>query len=119
MRQSRWFNASASARAGWWRLEPHVEQLGLIGRQKGLDVAQRLAPRELRKGHHAKQLGAAQRTHTRIALVPVDDSTKGLPRHELHDLREQRLAHVHASPRIVQTREHRKPAIQNSNRGHP
>ena len=61
--------------------------------------------------------------------------------HELHHLCEQRLAHVHASPRVGLTREHRKSAAQhgasrwlvrgaslwpvprfrawNSNRGHP
>jgi prephenate dehydratase len=96
-----------------------VEQLALIGRQAGLDVAQRLSPCELRERHHAKQVGAAERAHAGIAVVPLDDSTEGLPRHELHHLREQRLAHVHATPQVVQTREHRKPAIRNSNRGHP
>jgi hypothetical protein len=118
MRQSRWFNASDSVeRAG--SAEPHVEQLALIGRQAGLDVAQRLSPCELRGGHHAKQVGATQRAHARVALVSLDNSTEGLPRHELHHLREQRLAHVRASPRVVQTREHRKAAIRDSNRGHP
>jgi hypothetical protein len=63
-------------RARRWRLQPHVEQLGLIGRQARLDVAQRLVPGELREGHHAKQVGAAQRAHTRVALVPLDDSAK-------------------------------------------
>jgi hypothetical protein len=96
-----------------------VEQFGLIGRKTCLDISQRLAPRELRKSHDAKQVRAAQRTNAGIALVSLDDSPEGLPRHELHDLRKQRLAHVHASPRVVQTREHRKPAIRNSNRGHP
>src|ERR1035441_6797475 len=46
----------------------HVKQLGMVGLQANLDVAQRLAPSELRKGHDAKQIGAAERTHTRIAL---------------------------------------------------
>jgi hypothetical protein len=96
-----------------------MEQLGLIGREAGLDIAQRLSPSELSEGHHAKQVGAAQRAHARIALVLLDDSTEGLPRHELHHLREQRLAHVHATPQVVQTREHRKAAIRNSNRGYP
>ena len=40
-------------------------------------------------------------------------------RHELHDLREQRLAHVHASLREVHSPEHCNLARQNSNRGHP
>ena len=95
-------------RASRRRLQPHVEQLGLIGRQADLDVAKRLAPGELREGHDTKQLGAAQRAHARIALVSLDDAPEGLPRHELHDLRKKRLAHIHASPRVVQTREHRK-----------
>jgi hypothetical protein len=101
------------------RLHTHVEQLGSIGGQTRLDVAQRLAPSELRKGHDAEQVGTAQRAHARVALVPFDDAPEGLPRHELHHLREQRLPHVHASPRVRHPREHRKPAAHNPNRGHP
>ena len=48
--------------------------------------------------------------YTVEALKGVDD---------LHQLRKQRLARVHASPRVDQTRKHRKPAARNSNRGHP
>ena len=87
--------------------------------QAGFDVSKGLAPGELGEDHHAKQVGAAQHAHTRIALVALDDPTEGLPRHELHHLREQRLAHVHASPQVVQTCEHRKQPNPNSNRGHP
>ena len=101
------------------RLHAHVEQLGLVGCQARFDVAQRLAPGDLREGHDAKQVGATQRASARVALVSLDDATEGLPRHELHHLREKRLAHVHASPRVGQTRELRKSADQNSNRGHP
>jgi len=106
-------------RTRWRRLHPHVKKLGMIGGQASLDVAQRLAPRELREGHDAKQVGATQRAHARSAFVPLDDATEGLPRHELHHLRKQRLAHVHASPRVDQIRKHRKSAVCNSNRGHP
>jgi hypothetical protein len=52
-------------------------------------------------------------------LVPLDDASESLPRHEPHHLREQRLACVHASLPVAQTRKHRKCAQQNSNRGHP
>jgi len=104
-------------RASWRRLQSHVKQLGLVGRQARLDVAKRLAPCELREGHDAKQVRAAQGANASIALVSLDDSSEGLSRNELHYLRKQRLAHVHALPRVVQTREHRKRAI--SNRGHP
>jgi len=72
------------------------------------DVAQRLAPSKLRKGHHAKQVSAAERAHTRIALVPFDDARKGFPRHKLHHLREQRLAQVYAALPVVESRKHRK-----------
>ena len=101
------------------RRDPHVEQLGPIGCQASLDVAQRLAPGELREGHDAEHLGTTQGTHARIAPISCDDALEGLPRHELHDLREQRLAYVHASLRVLQTSKHRKQAIPNSNRGHP
>src|SRR4029078_6630074 len=53
----------------------------------------------LREGHDAAQIGTAQSAHARIPLVPFDDASKGLPGDELHHLCEQRLAHVHASPR--------------------
>ena len=101
------------------RLQSHVEQLGLIGGQAHFDVAQRLAPREPGEGQDAKHIGAAERAHPRIALVPRDNASEGLPRHELHDLREQRFAHVHASLRVVHSPEHCHQGRPISNRGHP
>jgi hypothetical protein len=105
--------------AGGRRGNAHVKQLALVGFQTNLDVAQRLAPGELREGHDTKQVGAAERAHSRIALVPFDDASKGLPRYKLHHLRKQRLAHVHAALPVVESRKHRKRATRNSNRGHP
>src|SRR4029079_6908047 len=61
--------------------------------------AQRFAPSELREGHDAEQISTTQSAHARITLVPFDDASEGLPGDELHHLCEQRLAHVHASPR--------------------
>jgi len=101
------------------RPQSHVKQLVLVGCHAGLDVAQRLAPGELREGHDAEDLGAAQSAHSGVSAMPLDDPSKALPWHELHDLCEQRLAHVHASPRIAQTPKHRKTARRFSNRGHP
>ena len=101
MRQSRRFNASDSVERAGSALQAHVEQLGLIGGQASLDVAQGLAPRQLRERHHAKQIGAAQGAHTCIATVALDDAAEGLPWHVLHDLRKQCLAHIHASPQVV------------------
>lgn len=97
-------------RARWHALHTHVKQLGLIGAEADLDIAQGFAPRQLRKGHHTKQVGAAQGAHTRVAAISIDDVAKVLPRHVPHDLRKQCLAHVHAAPSVVQTGKHRKCA---------
>ena len=70
---------------GRYTLQSHVKQLGLIGRKADLDIAQGLASRQLREGHHAKHIGATQGTHARIPAVPLDDASKGLPWHVLHN----------------------------------
>jgi hypothetical protein len=72
----------------------------LIGRQADFDVAQRFSPSQLRKRHHSKQIGAGKCSHARVATVSIDDSTEGLPRHEFHQLRKQRLAYIHYQPRV-------------------
>ena len=87
-------------RSSRYAAQAHMEQLALVGRQTGFDVAQRFAPRQLRERHHAKQVCTTQGAHSRIATVAVDDATEGLPRHILHDLRKQRFAHVHMTPQI-------------------
>lgn len=46
-----------------------TQRLALIGRQAKFDVAQRFASGQLRKCHHAKQIGAVQGAHPRIATV--------------------------------------------------
>ncbi len=89
------------------------------GSEAHFDVAQRFAPSQLRKGHHAEQIGAAQDADTGIPVVAIDDAAESLPWNKLHDLRKQRLAHVHAALPTTQTREHRKLLARNSNRGHP
>ena len=55
------------------RPQSHVKQLPLVGCHAGLDVAQRLAPGELREGHDAKHLGAAQGAHSGVSAIPLDD----------------------------------------------
>ena len=83
-------------RSGRRTLQPHMKQFGLVGGETGFAIAQRLPPGQLQEGHDAKQICATQRTHTRIATVALDDTPEGLPRYELHNLRKQRLAQVHA-----------------------
>jgi hypothetical protein len=61
----------AERRACWRLAKPHVKQLGAVGGQTRLDVAQRLPPRQLGKGHDAKQFGAAHGAHPRVALIAL------------------------------------------------
>ena len=98
-------------RAGRCVREARVKQLGAIGLQAKLDIAQGLSPSQRREGHHTKQIGAVQGTHTCVVGVALNDASEGLPWHLLHHLRKQRLARVHASPQVVQTRKHRKYSI--------
>ncbi len=78
------------------RAKTHRVQLRDIGRQAGLDVAQALAPGQLRERHGTELLGARQRACTRVARVAMHDAREARPRHELHDLSEQGLASVQA-----------------------
>jgi hypothetical protein len=41
-------------------------------------------------------------------MVTFDDASKGLPWRELHHLREQRLANIHAALPVVEPERHRK-----------
>ena len=77
------------------RAKSHRVEFGGVGGQADLDVAQALAPGELREGHRTKLLGARQRAHTRVASIPMHDAREARPRYELHDLSEQRLANIH------------------------
>jgi len=80
--------------------QSHRIKFARIGPKRYLDIAKTLAPRQLRKGHHAKLLGAGHATNARVASVAIDDATKARPWHELHNLRKKRLADIHErSPR--------------------
>ena len=83
--------------------QTHHAALVCIGAQRDLDVAQTLAPSQLGKCHHATLLGAAHAVHPGIAAVTIHDACKTRPRNKPHDLRKQRLADIHASPRSVST----------------
>ncbi len=82
----------------------HRVQLACVGRQADLDVAQALAPGQLRKGHGAKLLGTRQHSHARSASILMHDARKARPRYELHDLGEQGLANIHVHSSGTSTR---------------
>ena len=100
--------------------QTHAIQLARIRVQDGFDVAQALAPGQLREGHHPELLRAVEGTHAPIAVVALDDPRHARPRHELHKLREQRLAKVHAeAPRPSSSATYRRIGIRQSNRHQP
>ncbi len=86
-----------------WRAKAHGVELGGIGRQARFDVAQRLAPGDLREGHRTELFGTRQRAHAGVALVAFHNACEAGPRHEFHHLGEQRLASVQRCPSEVST----------------
>ena len=91
-------------RASDRRADAHVVKLAGLSRQTHFDIAQALAVGQLREGHDAKLLGATQAARPVIAAVSIDDAMEGLPRQEVHDLREQGLAEVHGDSGVDETR---------------
>jgi hypothetical protein len=75
--------------------QSHTAESGGVGAPCGLDVAQELAPSELRIGHDAKVLGTGQRRVTCIARLPGPDACKTGPGHKRHQLGKKRLAKIH------------------------
>jgi hypothetical protein len=113
------FVGIGQGRAGHRLPQAHVVQLGRLRRQADFDVAQALAPGQLREGHAAELLGAGQGAHSMVAAVALDDAVEGLPGQEVHDLGEQGLADVHRSLRPKQGREGGANRLRRSNRRHP
>ena len=75
--------------------QSHRVELGGVGTQGGLDVAQGFALGQLRVGHDVKVLGAGQRRDPGVPRVTGYDACETGPRHKLHQLREKRLAKIH------------------------
>src|SRR5674476_1056178 len=88
-------------RASDRRADAHVVKLAGLSRQAYFDIAQALAVGQLREGHDAKLLGATEAARPVIAAVTIDDAMEGLPRQEVHDLREQGLAEVHGNSGVA------------------
>ena len=74
------------------RAKTHRMQLGRVGRQTGLDVAQALAPAQLREGQGAELFCARLAAHTGLAGLALHDAREARLRYELHDPGERRLA---------------------------
>jgi len=99
--------------------DTHVVELARLSGQTDLDIAQALAVGKLRKGHDAKLLGATEASYPVIAAVAIHDAMEGLPRQEVHDLREQRLAEIHTGSGLSKPGTLPQKAVSNSSRRHP
>jgi len=103
-------------RASDRRADAHVVKLAGLSRQTHFDIAQALAVGQLREGHDAKLLGATEAARPVIAAVPIDDTMEGLPRQEVHGLREQGLAEVHGDSGVAKPGTLAQTAIFDSSR---
>jgi hypothetical protein len=63
-------------RAFDWRAKAHAVKLRLVVQQAGIDVAQTLAVGQLRKGHGAELLWAAQAAYSGVAAIALHDERK-------------------------------------------
>src|SRR5208282_5611347 len=61
----------------------------------GLDITKALPVGQLSECHGAILLAATECPHSAVAIVAHDDPAEGLPRKEVHQLGEKRLAGVH------------------------
>jgi hypothetical protein len=99
--------------------DPHVVKLAGLSCQTHFDIAQALAVGQLRESHDAKLLGATEAARPVIAAVSIDDAMEGLPRQEVHDLREQGLAEVHGDSGVAKPGTLAQTAISDSSRRPP
>ena len=63
--------------------------------QAHFDIAQALAPGKLREGHTEKPVGAGEPLHITIAIALANQTSKGVPRQVLHELREDKVTLMH------------------------
>lgn len=94
---------------------PGVALPGLC-RQTGFDVAPARAPRQRRKRHDPKRLGASECAYARVAAIARHAAPTACPRHEVHTRRNQRLADVYVLLRDWQPRENPRIRLSHSSR---
>jgi uroporphyrinogen decarboxylase len=88
-----------------------MEELGLMGAQAQLDVAQALAPGQLREGHAQELVEARKALHVALAAVLAHGTTEGRQRKLIHQLRkdESTLVHGVAPPEEATSLDERGP----------
>ena len=95
----------------------HAVELALIGQETNFDISQRLAPRELSKGHRPKLLGTRQAPGTGIAAIARHNPPKARPRNKRHGLCKDGLSDMHESlPKALTLESYSKECNGSSNR---
>ncbi len=77
--------------------DTHVIELGVLGAQTGLDVAQALAVGELGEGHAQVLIEAGKALDPMLAPIPTNTASEGMHRQMVHELRKDELASVHVT----------------------
>ncbi len=98
------------------RSKAEVIQLGALGAQARLDVAQALPKRQLRERHAQKLIQTGERLDLAFPAIPSHTSTKRRQRKVLHQLREDQFAVVHQSPLQSRASQGYRTGVRSSNR---
>jgi hypothetical protein len=98
------------------RSKTEVIQLGALGAQTRLDVAQALSKRQLRECHAQELIQTGERLDLAFPAIPSHTPTKRRQRKVLHQLREDQLALVHRSPLRSRASQGCRTGIRSSNR---
>jgi hypothetical protein len=96
--------------------EAHMVELLLAGAQTRLEVAQTLPLRQLSEGHTKELVATREAPHTAITTVTRNASIKGIPRCEIHDLREHRATGMHGPLRGLRSEQDASGPRPSSNR---
>jgi hypothetical protein len=78
--------------------DAHVIELGVLGAQAGLDVAQALAVAELGEGHAEVLIETGKALDPTLASIAANTASEGMHRQMVYELRKDKLAGVHPTP---------------------
>lgn len=98
--------------------QPHVVEMFALRSQIDLDIAQRFACRQLRKGERQKLIQTAEVLDFVLSTSRCHHSTESFQRQIRHDLSEYQLSGMHDQPRQITSDNDDSSEKSDSNRGH-
>ncbi len=116
MRQSRFSLASARVARETRPADTHVIELGFLGAQTGLDIAQALAIGELGESHAQVLIETGKALHLVMAAVALDTAPEAMKGKVVDQLCENDSARVHKPSPRLKPREHGGPSQRKSSR---